>query len=98
MASFSSSDLSALRITINTYNRLITDTTVSKELWLCHQKYGWGLGKIKDILVAGFKSAFVVTSWRERERSFIEFARESVQIALGSFNMRPLRANSFSKN
>ncbi len=48
-----------LRITINTDNRLITDTTVSKELWLCHQKYGWGLDKIKDILVAGFKSAFL---------------------------------------
>jgi adenosine deaminase len=27
-----------LRVTINTDNRLVTDTTVSKELWLCHTR------------------------------------------------------------
>jgi adenosine deaminase len=48
-----------LRVTINTDNRLITDTTVSKELLLCHQKYGWDLQTIKDVVVAGFKSAFL---------------------------------------
>lgn len=48
-----------LRVTINTDNRLITDTTVSKELWLCHKHYGWGLDTIKEILIAGFKSAFM---------------------------------------
>ena len=53
-----------LRVTINTDNRLITDTTVSKELWLCHQKYGWSLSQIKEIVVAGFKSAFL--SYREK--------------------------------
>ena len=48
-----------LRVTINTDNRIVTDTTVSKELWLCHQHYGWTLDRIKEILVAGFKSAFM---------------------------------------
>jgi len=48
-----------LRVTINTDNRLMTDTSVSKELMLCHQKYGWGLDKIKEVLIAGFKSAFL---------------------------------------
>src|SRR5688572_15348373 len=48
-----------LRVTINTDNRTITDTTVSKELWLCHQHYGWTLDRIKEMLVAGFKSAFM---------------------------------------
>ncbi|HLU68182.1 MAG TPA: adenosine deaminase [Kofleriaceae bacterium] len=48
-----------LRVTINTDNRTITDTTVSKELWLCHQHYGWSLDRIKDIIIAGFKSAFM---------------------------------------
>lgn len=48
-----------LRITINTDNRLITDTTVSKELWLCHQHYGWTLDTIKSVIMAGFKSAFL---------------------------------------
>ena len=48
-----------LRVTINTDNRTITDTTVSKELWLCHQHYGWTLERIKELLVAGFKSSFM---------------------------------------
>ncbi len=48
-----------IRVTINTDNRLITDTTVSKELLLCHQHYGWTLDQIKEILIAGFKSAFL---------------------------------------
>jgi adenosine deaminase len=48
-----------LRVTINTDNRTVTDTTVSKELWLCHQHYGWTLDRIKEIIVAGFKSSFM---------------------------------------
>ena len=48
-----------LRVTINTDNRLMTDTTVSKELWLCHQHYGWSLDTIKGVIMAGFKSAFL---------------------------------------
>ncbi len=48
-----------LRVTINTDNRLITDTTVSKELWLCHTKLGMSLRDIKGMLVAGFKSSFL---------------------------------------
>jgi adenosine deaminase len=48
-----------LRVTINTDNRTVTDTTVSKELWLCHQHYGWTLDRIKEIIIAGFKSSFM---------------------------------------
>ncbi|HET6610627.1 MAG TPA: adenosine deaminase [Kofleriaceae bacterium] len=48
-----------LRVTINTDNRLVTDTTVSRELWLCHQHYGWSLAQIKETLICGFKSTFL---------------------------------------
>ena len=48
-----------LRVTINTDNRLITNTTVSNELWLCHKHYGWTLDRIKEVLISGFKSAFI---------------------------------------
>jgi adenosine deaminase len=48
-----------LRVTVNTDNRLVTDTTVSKELWLCHTQLGLGLGDLKQIVLAGFKSAFL---------------------------------------
>ena len=48
-----------LRVTINTDNRLVTDTTVSNELFLCHSKMRMSLPDIKSIIMAGFKSAFL---------------------------------------
>lgn len=48
-----------LRVTINTDNRLITDTTVSRELWLCHTALGMSLRDIKSMIMAGFKSSFL---------------------------------------
>jgi adenosine deaminase len=48
-----------LRVTVNTDNRLVTDTSVSKELWLCHTEMGLTLDDLKQIIVAGFKSAFL---------------------------------------
>ncbi len=48
-----------LRVTINTDNRLVTDTTVSKELWLCHTEMGMPLADIKSIILSGFKSSFL---------------------------------------
>lgn len=47
------------RVTVNTDNRLITDTTVSKEMWLVHKHLGFGLEDLKQIIVSGFKSAFM---------------------------------------
>jgi adenosine deaminase len=48
-----------LRVTVNTDNRLVTDTTASQELWVCHTKMGMSLDDMKTIIVAGFKSAFL---------------------------------------
>jgi len=47
-----------VRVTINTDNRLITDTTVSKELYLVHSELGVPFADIKAMIVAGFKSSF----------------------------------------
>ncbi len=48
-----------LRVTINTDNRLVTDTSVSKELWLCHTQLGFTLSDLKQTVLSGFKSAFL---------------------------------------
>ena len=48
-----------VRVSVNTDNRLITDTTVSKELWLAHQHLGFTLEELKVLIVQGFKSAFL---------------------------------------
>src|SRR5215470_15641038 len=63
-----------LRVTINTDNRLMSDTTVSRELHLCHQHYGWSLHTIKEIIIAGFKSAFM--PYREKADLVAEISRE----------------------
>lgn len=63
-----------LRVTINTDNRLMSDTTVTKELHLCHQHYGWSLQTIKEIIIAGFKSAFM--PYREKADLLREISRE----------------------
>jgi len=48
-----------VRVTVNTDNRLITDTNVSRELWLCHTQMKLGLSDIKRVILNGFKSAFL---------------------------------------
>jgi adenosine deaminase len=48
-----------LRVTVNTDNRLITDTSVSKELWLCHTQMGMSFRDIKSMIMGGFKSSFL---------------------------------------
>jgi adenosine deaminase len=48
-----------LRVTVNTDNRLITDTTITKELRLAHERMGFTLEDLCTLLVQGFKSAFL---------------------------------------
>src|SRR5688572_21002520 len=48
-----------LRVTVNTDNRLVTDTTVSKELWLCHKVMQFTLSDLKQLILSSFKSAFL---------------------------------------
>jgi adenosine deaminase len=48
-----------IRVTINTDNRLITDTSVTKELSIVSRQFGLTASDIRNILVAGFKSAFL---------------------------------------
>jgi adenosine deaminase len=48
-----------VRVTVNTDNRLITDTTVSRELWLLHKYLNFTMEEIKQIIIWGFKSAFM---------------------------------------
>ena len=48
-----------IRVTINTDNRLMTDTTVTKELLLVARQFHLTVKDIRNILIAGFKSAFL---------------------------------------
>lgn len=54
-----------LRVTINTDNRLITNTTVTNEYLIAHRDLGLSLEDLTTIIVSGFKSAFL--PFREKQ-------------------------------
>lgn len=75
-----------LRVTINTDNRLITDTTMTKELWLAHKVLGLGLEDLTTILVSGFKSAFL--PFRQKQ-DMLKQVNAEIERTLEQFHRRP---------
>jgi adenosine deaminase len=55
-----------LRVTVNTDNRLMSDTSATRELQICHDHLGFGWSEIKDLVIYGFKSSFL--PYREKVR------------------------------
>lgn len=49
----------SLRVTINTDNRMISDTTVTAEYLLACETFGWDYATLKRVILNGFKSAFI---------------------------------------
>jgi adenosine deaminase len=76
-----------LRVTINTDNRLVTDTTVSHELWHCHTQMGMTLRDIKQMIVAGFKSAFLPFHIKQ---AYLRRVTEELDHFTEDGNIRPL--------
>jgi adenosine deaminase len=74
-----------LRVTINTDNRLITDTTVTKELWLAHKHMGLELDDLTTTIVAGFKSAFL--PFREKQ-DMLRAVNQEIATTLAAFEKR----------
>ncbi len=55
-----------LRVTLNTDNRLISDTTLSKEYWKAACEFDLTMDDIKRLIINSFKSAFLPL--REKQR------------------------------
>ncbi len=83
-----------LRVTINTDNRLVTDTTVSKELWICHTKMGMSLRDIKTMIMAGFKSAFLPFHVKQ---AYLRRVTEELQYFTADGQIRPAPPASSSR-
>jgi adenosine deaminase len=75
-----------LRVTVNTDNRLITDTTSSKELWIAHRDMGFTLEDLVEVIVQGFKSAFL--PFREK-RDLLERVNREIAETLTRFAAGP---------
>jgi adenosine deaminase len=80
-----------LRVTVNTDNRLITDTTVTKELWLAHRHLGFSLEDICTVLVSGFKSAFL--PFREKQDLLALVNREISEVVARFHRVESLAAH-----
>lgn len=48
-----------LRVTVNTDNRLVTGTSMTREYQILHEQLGFSLEEIQDLIIMGFKSAFL---------------------------------------
>lgn len=68
-----------LRVTVNTDNRLVTDTTVTRELMLMQQTFDLSFDEIRTLLVNGFKSAFV--PFHEKAELLRQVNREIDEVA-----------------
>ncbi|MDD3966025.1 MAG: adenosine deaminase [Candidatus Neomarinimicrobiota bacterium] len=63
-----------LRLSLNTDNRLMSNTSVTNELYLAYQSFHLDIEDIKSIIIDGFKSAFI--HHRERKEMVIGVAKE----------------------
>jgi adenosine deaminase len=75
-----------LRVTVNTDNRLITDTTATRELWIAHREMGFTLEDLVTLVVQGFKSAFL--PFREKRDLLVDVNR-SIAETLTRFGASP---------
>ena len=55
-----------MRVTLNTDNRLISDTTLTKEFFLAHKLFQFNLSDFREITIIAMKSAFMKHSDRIR--------------------------------
>jgi adenosine deaminase len=76
-----------IRVTINTDNRLMTDTTVTKELLLTAKQFDLTAGDVRNILVGGFKSAFL--TFHDRAQ-LVRKAQNEMDEIIGRFAARDL--------
>lgn len=74
-----------LRVTLNTDNRLITNTTLTNELWLAHKECGLSLSDLTTVVVSGFKSAFL--PFREKQE-LLRQVNEEIEATLQSFQRK----------
>ena len=71
-----------IRVTVNTDNRLMTDTTVTKELSILSRQFGLTIEDLKNTLVAGFKSAFL--TFHDRAQ-LVRAARKEMEEVIAHF-------------
>ncbi|MCL1908216.1 MAG: adenosine deaminase [Holophagaceae bacterium] len=75
-----------LRVTVNTDNRLVTNTTLSNEYLRLHQELNFSLDEIKEIVIMGFKSAFM--PYAQKRAMVTEVVEELKHLDHGSLDAK----------
>src|SRR5256885_7862417 len=75
-----------IRVTVNTDNRLITNTTVTKELMILARQFNLTTTDLQNVLIAGFKSSFL--TFHDRAQ-LIRRVTEEIDHTIGEFAARP---------
>ena len=55
-----------LRVTLNTDNRLISNTTLTEEFWTAHELYDFNLYDFREVIITAMKSSFLNYSERKQ--------------------------------
>ena len=77
-------DLS-LRVTLNTDNRLITNTTMTDEYWLAYKTFNLSPQNILDLIINGVKSSFMPYEFK---KSYLrEVKRKAIKLFLREANI-----------
>lgn len=72
-----------IRITLNTDNRLISDTTLTREFMVARELFGFGLHDFREVTITAMKSAFL--PYKERKQMIRSIAEELES----EFNIHP---------
>ena len=75
-----------LRVTLNTDNRLISNTTLTDEYMLAIEELGWSYQEVKKVIINGFKSAFI--PYRERVILLNKALKEMEELEKTSLNKK----------
>ncbi|MEZ4427718.1 MAG: adenosine deaminase [Nannocystaceae bacterium] len=80
------------RVTVNTDNRMVTDTTVSRELFLVHKHLEFGFEDLCQVILNGFKSAFM--PHHEKQHYMRKIATELEEFARAHADVPDVYLNS----
>jgi len=85
-----------LRVTVNTDNRLISNTTLTNELWLAVRTFDFSAQELKMVIIHGFKSAFLTF---RKKVNMVDRALREIERYIPSPGREPmLRAETVTEN
>ena len=81
-------------MTLNTDNRLISDTTLTREYQLAHEQLGLGWDELKEVAFLGFQAAFLPYEAKVKLLEEVEEEMKGLEAPYQSGSSGSFRRNS----